>query len=322
RQAQDVGCARAPGGRRRRGGGERPSARGLLRARDLAHDRATAVRGDVEHGTVPRRGQRGRRRCRCPGGGDPPRDHTRAAAGQSRLPRGAEEGRLHHARRARGRAQEVRSPQGAQAAAVFQALRVARSGALRDRSRSRRVPRMEAPVAVLGATGYVGVELLRLLSGHPAVELVVLSADQHRGRRASDVHPFLAGIVDLPLVAADPAVAAQAEIVLSALPHGASAPVVREILARGRRVIDLSADFRLRDPAVYARWYTTHPAPELLAEAVYGLPEFYRRELRQARLVACPGCYPTGALLGLVPLARAGLLDDSVVIDAKSGTTG
>jgi N-acetyl-gamma-glutamyl-phosphate reductase len=178
------------------------------------------------------------------------------------------------------------------------------------------------PVAVLGATGYVGVELLRLLSGHPAVELAVLSAEQHRGRRASDVHPFLAGIVDLPLVAADPAIAAQAEVVLSALPHGASAPVVREILARGRRVIDLSADFRLRDPAVYARWYTTHPAPELLAEAVYGLPELYRRELRQARLVACPGCYPTGALLGLVPLARAGLLNDSVVIDAKSGTTG
>jgi len=178
------------------------------------------------------------------------------------------------------------------------------------------------PVAVLGATGYVGVELVRLLSAHPAVELVVLSSEQHRGRRASDVHPFLTGVVDLPLVAPDPAVAAQADVVLSALPHGASAPVVREILARGRRVIDLSADFRLRDPATYARWYTTHPAPELLADAIYGLPELYRRELRQARLVACPGCYPTGALLGLVPLARAGLLDDGVVIDAKSGTTG
>jgi len=97
---------------------------------------------------------------------------------------------------------------------------------------------------------------------------------------------------------------------------------VRDLVRRGRRVLDLSADFRLHDPAVYARWYGEHAAPELLAEAVYGLPELYRDRLRTARLVAVPGCYPTGALLGLVPLARAGLLADAVVIDAKSGTTG
>jgi N-acetyl-gamma-glutamyl-phosphate reductase len=183
---------------------------------------------------------------------------------------------------------------------------------------SRRVP-----IAVLGATGYAGVELLRLLAHHPGVELAFLSSEQYRDRNVGDVYPFLAGVVDAPLKAPDPdAVAAAAEIVLTALPHGASAPLVRDLLARGRRVLDLSADFRLRDAAVYARWYGEHPAPALLAEAVYGLPELYRDRLRSARLIAVPGCYPTGALLGLVPLARAGLLEEPAVIDAKSGTTG
>src|SRR5882724_1910993 len=179
------------------------------------------------------------------------------------------------------------------------------------------------PVAVLGATGYTGVELLRLLARHPAVELAFLSSEQYRDRRAADIYPFLAGIVETALRAPEPAeVAAAAGIVFTALPHGAAAPVVAELVRRGCRVIDLSADFRFRDAAVYARWYATHPAPELLAEAVYGLPELYRTRLRDARIVACPGCYPTGALLGLVPLARAGLLREPMVIDAKSGTTG
>jgi N-acetyl-gamma-glutamyl-phosphate reductase len=179
------------------------------------------------------------------------------------------------------------------------------------------------PVAVLGATGYAGVELLRLLARHPGVDLAFLSSEQYRDRRAADVYPFLAGVVDAPLRAPDAAaVAAAAEVVFAALPHGASAPLVRDLVRRGRRVIDLSADFRLRDPAVYARWYGEHAAPELLGDAVYGLPELYRDRLREARLVAVPGCYPTGALLGLAPLARAGLLHEPVVVDAKSGTTG
>jgi N-acetyl-gamma-glutamyl-phosphate reductase len=187
--------------------------------------------------------------------------------------------------------------------------------------------RAQAPgrvrVAVLGATGYAGVELLRLLARHPGVELVLLSSEQYRGRRADEVYPFLTGVVAGVLEAPDPeAVAASAEVVFSALPHGAAAPIVRELRRLGRRVIDISADFRLRDPAVHARWYGEHPAPELLEEAVYGLPELYRRRLRDAVLVAVPGCYPTGALLGLAPLARAGLLRHPVIIDAKSGTTG
>ncbi len=178
------------------------------------------------------------------------------------------------------------------------------------------------PVAVLGATGYAGVELLRLLSRHPGVELTFLSSEQYRERRAAEVYPFLSGIVDLPLAAPDAWRRSEAELVFSALPHGASAPLVRAVIADGRRALDISADFRLRDPAVYARWYGEHGAPELLAEAVYGLPEIHREALRRARLVAVPGCYPTGALLGLMPLARAGLLREPVVIDAKSGTTG
>jgi N-acetyl-gamma-glutamyl-phosphate reductase len=178
-------------------------------------------------------------------------------------------------------------------------------------------------VAVLGATGYTGVELLRLLARHPAVELTFLSSEQSRDRRASDVHPFLAGVVDQVLRAPEPAAVAEAaDVVFAALPHGASAPLVADLVQRGRRVLDLSADFRFRDAAVYTRWYAPHPVPALLAEAVYGLPELHRDRLRAARLVAVPGCYPTGALLGLVPLARRGLLREPVVVDAKSGTTG
>src|SRR5262245_9386812 len=177
-------------------------------------------------------------------------------------------------------------------------------------------------VAVLGATGYAGVELLRLLARHPGVEIAFLSSEQHRSRRASEIYPFLAGIVDLPLSDPEAWRRSPAEVVFTALPHGTAAPFVRDVLADGRRAVDISADFRLRDGAVYARWYGPHAAPELLAEAVYGLPELYREALRGARLVAAPGCYPTGALLGLVPLARAGLVREPVVVDAKSGTTG
>jgi N-acetyl-gamma-glutamyl-phosphate reductase len=178
------------------------------------------------------------------------------------------------------------------------------------------------PVAVLGATGYAGVELLRLLSRHPDVEIAFLSSEQYRDSRAADVYPFLQGVVDQPLAAPEGWRQSHAELVFSALPHGASGPFVRDVLADGRRALDISADFRLRDPAVHARWYGEHSAPDLLPHAVYGLPELYRDELRQARLVAVPGCYPTGALLGLAPLARAGLIREPVVIDAKSGTTG
>src|SRR5262249_17397719 len=204
--------------------------------------------------------------------------------------------------------------------------------AMEARPQSAGTSSRRVPVAVLGATGYAGVELLRLLARHPAVEIVCLSSEQYRERRASQVYPFLAGIVDLPLAAPDGWRQSAAEIVFSALPHGASASHVRDIVADGRRALDISADFRLRDPAVYARWYGPHAAPELLEEAVYGLPEIYRDALRAARLVAVPGCYPTRALLGAVPLAApppvrraargGGGGRERVGVDAKSGTTG
>src|SRR6185436_2392606 len=182
----------------------------------------------------------------------------------------------------------------------------------------------KTPVGVLGATGYVGAELLRVLARHPGVELTFVSSEQYRGQRASDVYPSLVGYADLVLEAPDPEIAAaRAEVVFTALPHGAASPIVAALRTRGRTVVDQSADFRLRDLAVYAKWYGDHhAAPDLVREAVYGIPELYREALRTTRLVAAPGCYATCALLGLVPLARAGLIREPVVIDAKSGTTG
>ena len=177
-------------------------------------------------------------------------------------------------------------------------------------------------VGIIGATGYVGGELIRLLERHPNVRIVGL---QGRGRDAEPVaasHPHLATtghVID----AAIP----DAEAVFLALPHGAAAAMVPELVARGTRVIDLGPDFRLRNPHDYPRWYGfEHPAPELLARAVYGLPELHRAELAalggsDVAIVGAPGCYPTATILALAPLARAGLIAD-LVVDAKSGVSG
>jgi N-acetyl-gamma-glutamyl-phosphate reductase len=179
-------------------------------------------------------------------------------------------------------------------------------------------------VAVAGATGYTGIELLRWLQGHPKVEVCRLTSEQYAGKRVSDVYPSFRGPGDLRLEPLAPAtVGRDVEVVFSCLPHGTAAPVVASALESGATVIDLSADFRLRDVSVFERWYGPHPAPARLGEAVYGLPEFFRAALRGATLVAVPGCYPTGALLGLLPLARAGLIaDGTVVVDSKSGASG
>lgn len=179
-----------------------------------------------------------------------------------------------------------------------------------------------ARVGILGATGYTGVELLRLLARHPNVDVAFASSEQYRGQRLDAVYPFLAGAYDLTLAAPDALDAASVDFVLTAVPHGTAVPLVTKALDAGARVLDLSADFRFRDAAEYERWYGKHDAPGLLAEAVYGLPEVHRATIATARLVAVPGCYPTGALLGLLPLARAGAVAGPVVVDAKSGTTG
>jgi len=179
-------------------------------------------------------------------------------------------------------------------------------------------------VAVIGASGYTGLELLRVLVGHPEVELSVLTSERFAGQSIDTFFPSLRGFVNLQLSELSiPTVAREADFVFTALPHGTAMGVVEELIQRGKRVIDLSADFRLKDGDVYKRWYGQHACPSLLQEAVYGLPECYREEIRDARLVANPGCYPTGAILALLPLMESGDLSvTSVVIDAKSGVSG
>ena len=178
---------------------------------------------------------------------------------------------------------------------------------------------MPHSVSVFGAAGFTGALTARLLYRHPSLELRAVTARSDVGRRLDDLYPHHR--VPLELDELDLDRHAEVDAAVVAYPHGAAAPVVAELRERGVRVVDLSADFRLHDPAVYGRWYREHQAPELLDEAVYGLPELYREDIRGASLVANPGCYPTASLLALAPLARAGVVED-VVIDAKSGVSG
>ena len=176
-------------------------------------------------------------------------------------------------------------------------------------------------VGIYGVTGYAGYEAFRLLRRHPAVEVVFAASESGAGSSLAHLFPTLD---DFPVVAFAEAPLDRVDAVLLALPHGVSAAVAREALAAGVRVVDLSADFRLKDPERYAQWYhEAHPAPDLLAEAVYGLTEWNRPAVRQARLVANPGCYPTAVLLALLPLARAGAIGPGpLIVDAKSGVSG
>ena len=179
-------------------------------------------------------------------------------------------------------------------------------------------------VAVAGGTGYMGIELLRLLALHPRVEVRRVTSEQYAGKLLSDVYPSFRSWLDVRLEELDRGRLSEGvDAVFSGLPHGAAAATIVEALERDVVVFDLSADFRLRDPLEFARWYGEHPAPSLLPDAVYGIPELARERIGAARIVAVPGCYPTGALLGLVPLVRAGLVGDgSIVVDAKSGASG
>jgi N-acetyl-gamma-glutamyl-phosphate reductase len=179
---------------------------------------------------------------------------------------------------------------------------------------------MAVKVAIVGATGYAGGELARLLLRHPEVRVVAALARGHQGEPLRDVQPHLHAAPPSLMIGGD---VGDAEVVFTALPAGEAAKQAPAWLKEGRAVIDIGSDFRLHDPADYVRWYGyTHPAPELLREAVYGLTELTRARLRTARIVANPGCYPTAALLALAPAVRAGLVDDDIVIDAKSGVSG
>jgi N-acetyl-gamma-glutamyl-phosphate reductase len=178
--------------------------------------------------------------------------------------------------------------------------------------------------SVAGASGYAGGELVRWLTHHPGVDLVHLTAFREQGRSLADVFPNLRGFGDHTLNGAGwREMARDSDVVFLALPHGAAIEAVPALLEAGARVIDLGADFRLKDPALYARWYgSEHGAASFLGEAVYGLPEINREALRDARLVANPGCYPTAAALALLPLLASGRVRGPVIVDAKSGVSG
>ncbi len=179
-------------------------------------------------------------------------------------------------------------------------------------------------VAIIGGSGYTGAELARILSLHPEVGLVAMTSRANKGRPVAELFPHLKNLVELTFEDVDPAsLAARVDLAFTAVPHATAMAVVPELLDNGCRVVDLSADFRIHDREVYEKWYVPHTAPQLLPEAVYGLPEIRRELIAGARLVANPGCYPTSIILGLAPLLAAGVIDPATVIaDSKSGTSG
>ncbi len=179
-------------------------------------------------------------------------------------------------------------------------------------------------IGIVGGTGYTGVELLRLLAVHPGAELAVITSRGETGLPVTDMFPSLRGYIDLAFT--DPAQAdlGACDVVFFATPNGIAMQQTRDLLAQGVRIIDLAADFRIRDVAVWEKWYgMAHACPDLLTEAVYGLPELNREKIRTAQLVANPGCYPTAVQLGFMPLLEAGVVDESYLIaDVKSGVSG
>ncbi len=179
-------------------------------------------------------------------------------------------------------------------------------------------------VGIVGGTGYTGVELMRLLAIHPQVEISVATSRGQQGTPVSEVYPNLRGAVDIPFKAPEIDAYADCDLVFFATPNGTAMQQAAELLAAGKKVIDLAADFRLQHIPTWEHWYgETHACPELVAEAVYGLPEINRQAIANARLVANPGCYPTSVILALLPLLKNGLIDPATVIaDCKSGASG
>jgi N-acetyl-gamma-glutamyl-phosphate reductase len=180
-------------------------------------------------------------------------------------------------------------------------------------------------VAILGATGYTALELIKILVRHPEVEITTLTSRSEGNPHVASIHPQLGGRLDLTMEDLGPsAVAARADCAFCCLPHGAAASVVPHLLAAGLKVVDFSADYRLQTPQAYEQWYgQKHVDPERLGKTVYGLPELFRQQIREAKLVANPGCYPTSAILALAPFLKHKLIDPgTVIVDSKSGVSG
>jgi N-acetyl-gamma-glutamyl-phosphate reductase len=179
-------------------------------------------------------------------------------------------------------------------------------------------------IGIVGGTGYTGAELLRLLASHPSARVKILTSRQEAGKRADALFPSLRGRCELKFSVPDEDALASCQAVFFATPHATAMNLAPALVARGVKVIDLSADFRLRDTAVFKQWYQhEHTCPELLSEAVYGLPEINREAIRKARIVAAPGCYPTATQLGFLPLIEADIVDTgSLIADCKSGVSG
>jgi N-acetyl-gamma-glutamyl-phosphate reductase len=183
---------------------------------------------------------------------------------------------------------------------------------------------MASDVGIVGATGYTGSELTRILIQHDGVDLKLITSRSYAGKRISDVHPYLEGVCDMQLTETDVEEIAALDLVFLALPHGVSMDYVKKIGMDGPRIIDLSGDFRLGESRTYEQWYEVeHVLPDVIDNAVYGLPEFFRRDIAQARLVANPGCYPTASILALAPAITEGLGElTGICVDAKSGVSG
>ncbi|MBW2184033.1 MAG: N-acetyl-gamma-glutamyl-phosphate reductase, partial [Deltaproteobacteria bacterium] len=179
-------------------------------------------------------------------------------------------------------------------------------------------------VAILGASGYTGLELMRLSVQHPHVELIAVSSEKFAGKEVGEVFPSLKDKTYLKFQSVTEHKDLDgADFVFVALPHGEAMGVVPQLIKKGKKVVDLSADFRLRDPGVYEKWYKKHTAHELLKDAVYGLSEIYREKIKDAQLIANPGCYPTSVILSLAPVVKSKMIDlSTIIVDAKSGVSG
>ena len=185
---------------------------------------------------------------------------------------------------------------------------------------------MALRVGIVGVTGYVGEELVRILCHHPEVSEITAASNEYAGTALDRVYPYLRGHAEIEILGMEKLgeLIDRSDVVFLALPHRVSAPIAQQVIEKGKKVIDLAADFRLPDQKVYEEWYQAeHGAPALLKEAVYGIPELFREQIKGKRLVANPGCYPTSALLALAPLLKNRLVDrSSVIIDSKSGVSG